>query len=204
MRVAVYVRVSTSEQDSGLASQKQAIEQYLKGHGITDATWYEDRISGAKDRRPGLDRLQKDIFSGKVKCVIVWKLDRLSRSLRHGINLLSDWLQKDVRVVAISQQLDFSGAAGNLIASVLFAVAAMERETLRENTRRGLATAKANGKVLGRPRSSWQAQVKPLFDSGLSGAAIAKELGASKSAVYSFIKREGITKKQKCVIHIGC
>ena len=79
-----------------------------------------------------------------------WKLDRLSRSLKDGINILTDWLEKDVRVIATAQQLDFSGAVGQLIASVLFALAAMERENLRENTKRGIAAARARGVRLGK------------------------------------------------------
>lgn len=121
MSTGVYIRVSTLDQENGLKSQEKAIRDYLAGHGLADATWYRDRLSGATTKRPGFERLQKDIFLGKVKTVITWKLDRLSRSLRDGINVLTDWLNKDVRVVAVSQQLDFSGVTGQLIAAVLFA-----------------------------------------------------------------------------------
>ena len=85
------------------------------------------------------NRLQKGMFDGKIDTVVVWTLDRLSHSLKDGINILTDWLEKDVKIIATSQQLVFPGPVGQMIASVLFAVAAMGRENLRENTKRGIS-----------------------------------------------------------------
>ncbi|MBI9019615.1 MAG: recombinase family protein [Phycisphaerae bacterium] len=166
-----YLRVSTFEQESGLASQDKALKDYLAGHGITDVKWYRDRVSGSTTDRPALERLQKDIFSGKIKTVVCWKLDRLSRSLKDGINILTDWIEKDVRIVSVAQQLDFSGAAGQMIASVLFAVAAMERENIRENTKRGLAAAKARGVKLGKRARITADKVNELQAKGLNMTA---------------------------------
>ena len=143
-QVACYIRVSTGGQDKGRDSQRRALTAYCKNHGL-QPVWYVDRVSGAKDSRPALNRLRKAIFAGEVSTVVCWKLDRLSRSLRDGVNLLCHWLERGVRIVAVTQQLDFSGPTGQLVASVLFAVAAMERENIRENTRRGMAAAKARG-----------------------------------------------------------
>ena len=190
--VAVYLRVSTNDQEKGIKSQEMAIENYLNGHSIENATWYRDRMTGSTTDRPGFQKLQTDIFNGHVKTVICWKLDRLSRSLKDGIDVLCDWLKQDVRIVAISQQLDFSGSVGKMIASVLFAVAEMERENLRENTKRGLAAAKAKGIKLGRRRSLTTVQIVPLLKEGLSVAAIAQRLGKTRQGVYNALKREGI------------
>ena len=89
---------------------------------------------------------------GKVGTVICWKLDRISRSLRDGINLLVDWLDRDVRVIAVSQQFDFNGGVGKLIASVLLGIAEMERINIRENIIRGMKATKARGvKIGGKP-----------------------------------------------------
>src|SRR6187200_2069109 len=97
-KVAIYVRVSTSDQEKGLESQKRAIHQYLKGHGITGAKWYIERVSGAATKRPKLDQLKRAIFLGEVKTVIVWALDRLTRKgPRDGLELLSSWMKKGVR-----------------------------------------------------------------------------------------------------------
>ncbi len=192
MCVAVYVRVSTLDQEKGIKSQMKAIEDYLRGHGIDDARWYQDRLSGATTKRPAFEKLQKDIFNGKIKTVVVWKLDRLSRSLRDGINILCEWLDKDVRVVAIAQQLDFNGSVGQLIASVLFAVAQMERDNLRENTKRGLYAAKARGVKLGKRPKLFATDIVPMVRAGLGVGAIATKLGKSRQAIYDALARDDI------------
>ena len=190
--VAVYLRVSTLDQEKGLQSQEKALRDYLRGHGIDNATWYRDRLSGSTTNRPAFEAMQRDVFTGKVKTVICWKLDRLSRSLRDGIAVLGDWLDKDVRVVAVSQQLDFSGAVGQMVAGVLFAVAQMERDNLRENTKRGLQAAKARGVKLGKRPKLFAKQIVPLIESGLSIGAVSLRLGKSRQAIYRALKRENI------------
>lgn len=190
-KVAAYVRVSTLDQEKGVRSQVDAIQRYLDGHGMK-ARWYRDRLSGKDTERPAFKKLEKAIFHGEVNTVVVWKLDRLSRSLRDGINLLCDWLEKGVRIVAVSQQLDFSGPTGKMIASLLFAVAEMERENLRENTKRGLAAAKARGVKLGRPSTIDGHSVAKLIKDGLPIARVAERIGASRPAIYNALKRENI------------
>jgi DNA invertase Pin-like site-specific DNA recombinase len=76
-------------------------------------------------KRPVFDRLQKAIFTGTVTTVVVWKLDRISRGQRDGVNLLADWCE---RVVAVTQQIDLSGTVGRMVASVLFGLAEIESE----------------------------------------------------------------------------
>jgi DNA invertase Pin-like site-specific DNA recombinase len=192
-KVGVYLRVSTLDQEKGIASQEHALQSYLDGHGITDALWYRDRISGAKDDRPGFNKLKEDIFNGQVKTVVCWKLDRLSRSMQDGVNILCDWLKQGIRVIAVSQQLDFSGTVGQMIAGVLFAVAQMERENLRENTKRGLLAAKARGVKLGKRPKVFKENIQPLLDRGFSVSDVARLTGKSRQAIYNTVKREGIT-----------
>jgi len=170
--IAVYCRVSTYDQEKGLRSQEKALKDYCDNHGLSRLIWYKDKITGYTTNRPAFNKLQKAIFNGKVDTVVVWKLDRLSRSLKDGINILSDWLEKDVRVIATAQQLDFSGSVGQLIASVLFAFAAMQRENLRENTKRGLAAAKARGVKLGKRPKLFSKDIVPLLQDGLRIADI--------------------------------
>ena len=188
MKVAVYVRTSTADQEKGAKSQAYAIEKYLSSHGLK-AKWYTDCISGSQIDRPAFAKLQKAIFHGDVDTVIVWKLDRLSRSLGDGVRILTEWIQRDVRIVAVAQQLDFSGSVGQLVASVLFAIAQMERENLREATRRGLAAARARGvKLGGRAPGKWTAEVLPLHQSGMTCSQIAVKLNRSRQAVHNVIK----------------
>lgn len=192
-KVAVYCRVSTLDQSKGIESQEHALHAYLQGHGITDAVWHSDKVGGGTLKRPGFEQLQRDIFLGNVNTVICWKLDRLSRSLRDGVNTLADWLEKGVRVVAVSQQLDFSGSVGQMVASVLFAVAQMERENLRENTKRGLANARAKGIRLGRKPKLDDATVKSLHASGMGVTDLATRLGVTRQAIHQSLRRASKT-----------
>ncbi|QDT76018.1 recombinase family protein [Lacipirellula limnantheis] len=190
-KVAAYIRTSLENQGQGLDSQERAIKEYLTNHGM-DATFYRDELSGATTDRPALKRLQADVFKGKVNVVIVWKLDRISRSLKDGINILSGWLEKDVRVIAVAQQLDFTGPVGQMVAAVLFALAAMERENIRENTRRGMAAAKARGAVIGKRPTLFAKDIVPLLQDGMSLSAAARHLKKSRQAIYDCLQREGV------------
>jgi len=124
--------------------------------------------------------------------VVCWKLDRLSRSLQDGINILCGWLKMDVRIVSVSEQLDFAGAQGQLFAAMLFALAAMQREGLRENTRRGMAAAKARGVKLGKRAKLHTADILPLLEHGLSLSEVAKRLGKTRQGIYAAFRREGV------------
>ena len=120
--IAAYVRVSSHSQTAD--SQKAELKTWLERQGniLNDVQWFEDVESGSTLERPGFKSLQKAVFSGVIHIVIVWKLDRLARNLRDGVNILADLCEKGVRVVSITQQLDLSGAAGCLIAGVLFII----------------------------------------------------------------------------------
>jgi len=194
--VAVYCRVSTFDQEKGLKSQENSLKDYCDNHGFTDLIWYRDILTGSQIDRPAFNKLQRDIFAGKVSVVVCWKLDRLSRSLKDGINVLTEWLEKGTRVIATTQQLDFSGPVGQLIASVLFAVAQMERENLRENTKRGLAAAKARGVKLGKRPMLFAKDIVPLLQGGLSIADVSDKLSKTKQAIYNTLKREGINHRE--------
>jgi DNA invertase Pin-like site-specific DNA recombinase len=189
MSTAVYIRVSTVGQKE--ASQRQEIDRWLKGHGIKGVEYFVDKgRTGDNLKRPAFARLQAAIFAGEVKSVIVYKLDRLSRSLRDGINVLTDWLGQGVRVVSVTQQLDFSGATGQLVASVLFAIAAMEQETRRERQAAGIAAARANGVYLGRKAGTTKAKPARALElkaKGLTVAEISEAMGVSERTVFNYL-----------------
>ena len=102
--------------------------------------------------------MQQGIFTGTIRTVVVWKLDRISRRQREGVNLLADWCERGVRVVVITQQLDLSGAVGRLVASVLFGLAEIEQEYRRERQAAGIAVAKRKGRYHGRAKGTTKAQ----------------------------------------------
>lgn len=190
--IAAYIRTSLENQGHGLDSQERAIAEYLKNHGL-EARFYRDEESGGTSDRPAFKRLQADVFKGKVSTIVTWKLDRITRkSVRDGINILTDWLERDIRVVAVAQQLDFSGHVGQMIASLLFGLAAMERENIRENTKRGMRAAKERGAVLGRRATLKAEHFVPLLEQGMSLSAVARQLGVSRQGIHKAAKREGV------------
>jgi DNA invertase Pin-like site-specific DNA recombinase len=190
MAVACYVRVSTRrQQDDG---QRAELQKWLDGNGIDprQVEWYADKESGTTMKRPEFDRLQYDIFHGKVKTVVLWKLDRLSRRLKDGVTTLADWSEKNIRVVVVTQQLDFSGAIGRLVATVLLGLAEIENEFRRERQAAGIEQAKKKGKYKGRANGTLKgnpARVVELRDKGLTGPEISTALGISLRTVFRYM-----------------
>ena len=190
MTTAAYVRVSTVGQNE--AGQRRKVREWLKGNGVDKVRWYVDKATGDNLDRPEFEKLQADIFNGTVKTVVVFKLDRLSRDLADGINTLTNWLEKGVRIVSVTQQLDFSGATGKLVAAVLFAVAEMEQETRRERQAVGIAVAKEKGVYTGRKAGAVKKGVRPsraaqLRDKGATYAEIAQSMNVSQSTVRRYL-----------------
>ena len=186
---AIYCRVSTANQDT--RSQREALKDYISGHRLKEVRWYRDKATGANLDRPGFQRLQKDIFTGKVATIIVWKLDRLARNLRDGVNLLADWCERDIRVVSITEQLDLSGAMGRIVAALLLGLAEMEKDNISERIRAGVAAAKKRGVKFGRPawktrpyRTIKPSEVKRLRKKGMPMTEIARRLGVTRQACY--------------------
>jgi DNA invertase Pin-like site-specific DNA recombinase len=191
MTVAVYVRVSTIEQN--LAGQRREITKWLVGNGIDPegVMWYIDKESGRTLERPAFEQLEKDIFNGAIKTVVVYKLDRLSRSLRDGIAVLCAWCQKGIRVVSTSQQIDISGSIGQMIAAVLFAVAQIETETRAERQAAGIAAAKEGGAYRGRKKGALKAGVdfrraSELRAKGLTYEEVASAMNISRSSAIRY------------------
>ena len=193
MTVGIYVRVSTASQNE--AGQKREIERWLDGNSVDrrNVRWYVDKESGDTLDRPEFERLQRDVFNGLTKTVVVWKLDRISRSLADGINTLTEWCQRGIRVVSVTQQLDFNGAAGKLIAAVLFAVAELEQETRRERQAAGIAVAKEKGIYTGRQKGALKKGIDPrravkLREKGMTQEEIAQAMGVSVSSVRRYLR----------------
>lgn len=123
--------------------------------------------------------------------MIVWKLDRLARSFRDGVKVITDWIQQGVRLISVTQQIDLSGVVGQMIAGVLFAVAEMELVAIKERQAAGIAAAKSRGVYKGRKpgaRSGNPEQARQLQARGFSAPEIAKQLGISERSVYRYLK----------------
>ena len=150
MKTATYLRVSTSEQTND--PQRRELADYCARRGWEGVAEYSDTISGAKFTRSGLDRLMADVRRGRVKRVVVAKLDRLGRSLPHLAQLVGELDSHRTALIATSQGIDTShdNPAGRLQMHVLMAVAEFERSLIRERTKAGLDAARARGAKLGR------------------------------------------------------
>ena len=189
--IGVYIRVSSHSQKSD--SQYAEIKRWLRAHGhaLETVQWFEDTETGATLTRSGLIRLQEAIFAGTVKTVVVWKLDRIARSMREGINTLSRWCELGVRVVSITQQIDLSGTVGHLVAGVLFAIAEIELQHVKERQAVGIALAKQRGAFKGRKRGATKAKpqrARELRDKGMTLPEIAQALSVNKRTVSRYLK----------------
>jgi DNA invertase Pin-like site-specific DNA recombinase len=142
--------------------------------------YLDEGFSGAKSSRPALDEMLADAKRGKFRILLVWKLDRLGRSLAHLVRLLEDLRACNVELVSFSEGLDFTTTTGKLLYQMLSAFAEFERDCIRERVRSGLRNAKAKGKRLGRPRAALDAStVARLRAQGRSWRAVALDLGTN-------------------------
>ena len=181
MKAALYARVSTTNgQDPEM--QLRELREYCQRRGWTMAGEYVDvGVSGSKDSRPELNRLMQAAKQREFDAVLVWKLDRFGRSLRHLVNALAELEALGVTFVSLKDNLDLSTPAGRLMFQIIGAMAEFERSLIVERVRAGLRNARAKGKTLGRPRRRVdRAQVARLRASGQSWNKISKALGISR------------------------
>jgi DNA invertase Pin-like site-specific DNA recombinase len=150
MRAALYARVSQHELEP--ENQLRELRVYCERRGWT-ATEYVDRgVSRAKDRRPALDEMLRAAKRRKFDVLVVWRLDRLGRNLRHLILLLDELQALGVAFVTLAEGIDATTPAGRLQLHILGAIAEFERARIQERVKAGLARVKAQGRRLGRPR----------------------------------------------------
>jgi DNA invertase Pin-like site-specific DNA recombinase len=190
MSAAIYIRVS-SPKGQKTDSQRAELEAWAKRQRLKAVQWFEDRETGKHLQRPAFQRMQAALFAGSIDTVIVWKLDRLARNLKDGINVLADWCQRGIRVVSITQQIDLSGPVGHMIAGVLFGVAQIELQHSKERQAMGIADARKRGVYAGRQQGTTKApptRARALRKQGLKIPEIAKALGVKQRTVYNYLK----------------
>jgi DNA invertase Pin-like site-specific DNA recombinase len=194
--IAAYVRVSSRGQNT--ASQEQEITAWLKNNGydLGQVEWYIDHVTGKTLQRPEFDRLQKDIFDGAIKTVVCWKLDRLSRRLRDGVNLLAEWCERGLKIVVVTQRIELNGAVGRMIAAVMLGLAEIELEFRAERQAAGIKAAKRKtGKdkvYFGRKEGTTRrkpARALKLREKGLNDSEIATALGTSVRTVQRYLRK---------------
>jgi DNA invertase Pin-like site-specific DNA recombinase len=148
-RAAIYVRVSTAEQNTD--AQESELREYCARRGWGCVLYRDHGQSGAKNDRPALNALLSDLRRRKLDVVVVWALDRLARSLKQLLTISEECKSLGVDLVSLKQSLDTTGPAGRLTFQILGAVAEFERELLRERVKAGMAQARRTGKHVARP-----------------------------------------------------
>jgi DNA invertase Pin-like site-specific DNA recombinase len=182
-KAALYIRVSTSEQETGL--QENELREFAERRGWEYQIFTDRGQSGAKDSRPALNQLLQQLRRKKFDVVCVWALDRLARSLRQLLTISEECKALGVDLVSLKQAIDTTLPAGRLTFQVLGAVAEFEREMLRTRVIAGMAQARRSGKHVGRParRRLGQAEmekIRILRSQGKSVRQLARQFGASQ------------------------
>jgi len=182
VRTAIYARVSTANNGQDPEMQLRELREYCDRRGWSVAGEYVDvGYSGAREKRPELDRLMADAHRRRFDAVVVWKFDRFARSVSHLLRALETFGALGVEFVSLSEQMDTSTPTGKMVFTVLGAVAELERSLIAERVRAGLRNARAKGKRLGRPRVIVdEARIAALREQGRSWREIMAETGISK------------------------
>lgn len=175
-----YARVSTDEQSLDL--QRDALE----GAGCEQI--YTDKLSATKAQRPGLAEAQSHLRKGDV--LVIWKLDRLGRSVKGLIEMVETLSEQGVQFRSLTDGIDTTTPTGRFFFHMMASLAQMERELIAERTKAGLAAARQRGRIVGRKRSMTPSKIKSakqLLDSGMSPREVAKNLGVSIPTLYRWV-----------------
>lgn len=177
MKTALYARVSTREQDAEM--QLRDLREHCRRREWEIAGEYVDLgVSGSKESRPELNRLMVDAHQRVFDCVLVWKLDRFGRSLKHLVNALAEFEALGVSFVSLRDNLDLSTPSGRLMFQVIGAMAEFERSLIQDRVRAGLRNARAKGKHLGRPFVGVDGErVRQLRSAGMSWSQVCRKAG---------------------------
>lgn len=187
-----YMRVSKADGSQSTDLQRDA----LLSAGVETDALYEDKASGKKEDRPELASCLKALRSGDT--LIVWKLDRLGRDLRHLVNIVHDLTERGVGLKVLTGQgaaIDTTTASGKLVFGIFAALAEFERELISERTKAGLESARARGRKGGRPYKMTPAKVRLAMASmgqpETNVAALCEELGITRQTLYRHVSPTG-------------
>lgn len=191
-----YMRVSKNDGSQTLDLQKDA----LLRAGVKEERIYQDLASGRKDMRPGLNDCLKALQSGNT--LVVWKLDRLGRDLKHLVNLTDDLRKRDIGFKVLTgqgAQIDTTTPNGRLVFGMFASLAEFERELIVERTRAGLTAARARGRKGGRPRKMDKHTLKmamtAMADKKSVASGVAQRLGITTTTLYMYVNGDGTLKE---------
>ncbi|WP_010301873.1 recombinase family protein [Candidatus Odyssella thessalonicensis] len=181
-----YMRVSSEGDRQTTDLQRDALLQA----GVDPRHIFEDKASGAKDKRPGLQKALEFLQSGD--CLIVWKLDRLGRSLTHLLDIITTLHKKGISFRSLTEQMDTTTPHGELLFSLFGALAQYERALTRERVIAGLESAKRRGRRGGRPRVIDDEKMEAILEAlkgGTSKAAICRNFNVKRATLYDALGR---------------
>jgi DNA invertase Pin-like site-specific DNA recombinase len=191
-RAAIYLRVATLDQHP--ETQLYDLQQLVQQRQFEIVGTYEDRISGAKARRPGLDQMMKDARHGKFDVLVVWACDRVARSVKHFLEVLDELNHLNVEFVSFREQLDTGGALGRAVVTIISVVAELERSLIVERVRAGMRRARLEGRHIGRPALDVDRQAVLRHRAhGQSLTQIAKTFAISRATISRILKEERFT-----------
>ena len=189
-RVVLYARVSTTNQGQDVTMQVHELREFASRRSwVVVEEYIDDGFSGSKDSRPALNRLMADAHQRRFDAVLVWKLDRFGRSLRHLVNALAELEARGIAFVSLRDNLDLSTPSGRLMFQIIGAMGEFERQLVSERVRAGMRHARAKGRRIGRPP---QTPLSPemrqvIADTYVRGEtslrALAKRFGTSLATV---------------------
>ena len=188
-KVALYCRVSTGNQSSGLEAQVRALRDYCSRNNIADYVIYEDENqSGTKHSRPALDRMMKDARDGFLDKVIVYSFSRYARSVTHLLRALEEFKKLEIGFISLTENIDTNTPLGSAVFTILGAVAQLERDLIAERVRNGLANAKAKGIHIGRVKVRDSDLIRKLLASKMTYREIARIGNCSTGAVSAEVR----------------
>jgi DNA invertase Pin-like site-specific DNA recombinase len=193
MRVALYGRVSTVEQNATM--QIEELRAYCQRRQWEIVEEFTDSgVSGSKESRPALNRLLADAKRRRFDVVLVYRYDRFARSLRQLVNALAEFDALGIHFVSLHEGVDTSTPNGRLVFGIFASIAEFERELIRGRVRSGLAAARTRGTRIGRPTSTVDvAQIAQLHASGVSWREIERTLGVSARTARRSLSARGKT-----------
>jgi DNA invertase Pin-like site-specific DNA recombinase len=201
-RICLYARVSTTNHQQDPELQLGELRTYAETRNLKITEEYIDLgVSGSKESRPALNRLIADARQRKFDAVLVWKLDRFARSLRHLVNALAEFESLGIAFVSLRDNLDLSTPAGRLMFQIVGAMAEFERALIQERVKAGLQNARNKGRRLGRPRVIVDAsKIAHLRASGASWRAISREMKLGLGTIFRALHDRSKNPSSKAVV----
>jgi len=186
-RVVIYTRVSTIDQHP--ETQIYDLREMAKLRGYEIVAEYTDQMSGAKSKRPGLDKLMADARRNRFDTVLVWAFDRMARSVRHFLEILDELNHLNIEFVSFRENIDTGGPLGRAMIVIVGAIAELEKNLIVERVRAGMRRAKLEGRQIGRsPLKIDRAQLMEDRRSGMSLSHVAKKHRVSRATVCRLMK----------------